>query len=101
MAAKGALGGHLEENQPPDRYRALTGLVGRLESDPEVHETRKNIPAADGAAAIRAEQNPKGWWVIPERPFHATYVPGYRGMLVVVDRGLSRDLPATAESVEL
>lgn len=101
MGSKGVLEWLLEKDQPSIRYRALTELQGRTESDPDVREARRRIPTVGWAADILAERNPAGWWVTPENHFHPKYVSTYWRMLVLADLGLTRDLPAIADSVEL
>jgi hypothetical protein len=53
----------LEAENPPVRYRTLTGLLDRPEDDPEVRETKAAIPAYPPVAALLAAQKPTGYWI--------------------------------------
>lgn len=101
MASKGVVDWLLEDSQPSIRYQTLTELLGRADSDPEVQETREQIPRVGWAADILAERNPAGWWVDSRSHFRPKYVSTYWKMLVLADMGLTRDLPAIRESVDL
>ncbi len=50
-----------EEEQPAIRYLALTQLLDRPQTDPEVKSARKAIPIRGWAAEILARQEPEGW----------------------------------------
>jgi len=101
MTSKSVLAWLLQDNQPSIRYRTLTELLGRSQNDSEVRETRARIPGVGWAAEILAERNPAGWWVSGENHFRPRYVSTYWKMLVLADLGLTRDLPAIRESVEV
>ncbi len=101
MTSRKVLDWLLEENQPSVRYRTLTELLGRPQSDPEVRETRKRIPEVGWAADILTERNPGGWWVRPGNHYHPKYVSTNWKMLVLSDLGLTRQLPAIRDSCEL
>jgi GNAT superfamily N-acetyltransferase len=91
----------LAEDQPAIRYRALTELLGRRASDPEVREARRQIPAVGWAAEILAERRPEGWWVDGKSLYTPKYTATNWRMIVLSDLGLSRDVPAVRESCEL
>ncbi len=55
----------LEPDNPSARYLALTGLLGRLATDPEVVATRAAIPGWGPAKAILDAQWPEGYWMHP------------------------------------
>lgn len=101
MPEDNVLGWLLEEDQPSVRFLTLTELLGRRQTDTEVREAREKIPKAGWAADILAERNPAGWWVTPQNHFHPKYVSTYWKMLVLADLGLTRELPAIRESVDL
>ncbi|MCI4322213.1 MAG: hypothetical protein L3K18_06000 [Thermoplasmata archaeon] len=98
MTAEAALEWLLEADQPAVRAKALTDLLGRPDSDPEVRRARAQIPATGWAADILAEQDPGGWWESDRR----SYVPKYRGtnwrLLVLADLGMTREHPAIARA---
>ncbi len=52
----------LEPNQPSVRYLALTQLLGKRETDPEVREARARIPSTGWVADLLAGRDPAGWW---------------------------------------
>ncbi len=52
----------LKEDQPAVRYLALTELLDRPQSDPEVRSALVAIPTRGWAADILARQEPGGWW---------------------------------------
>jgi len=91
----------LEDDQPSVRYRTLTELLGRKESDPEVRSTKKQIPERGWVAEILARRDPGGWWAQEKN----LYVPKYRStnwnMLVLSDLGATRAIPAVRASCEL
>ena len=91
----------LEEDQPSIRYRTLTELLGRPETDREVRAARRLIPMVGWAKGILDARDPGGWWVAPER----LYVPKYRStnwqLIVLADLGLTREHPAVRASAEM
>ncbi|HVP21827.1 MAG TPA: hypothetical protein VMS73_08195 [Anaerolineaceae bacterium] len=56
----------LEPENPPVRYRALTELLGKSESDQEVQAARQANMENGPVARILAKQDPRGWWGKPE-----------------------------------
>ncbi len=100
MASERVLPWLLEDDQPSIRYRTLTELLGRPESDPEVRETRSRIPKVGWAADILAERNPAGWWVSERNHYSPKYISTNWKMLVLSDLGLSRENPAIRDSCE-
>ena len=101
MASKKVIDWLLEDDQPSIRYRTLTDLLGRSKRDSDVREARANIPKTGWVADILAERDPAGWWVRAENHYHPKYVSTYWKMLVLADLGVTRDLPAIQESVDL
>ncbi|HTS33526.1 MAG TPA: hypothetical protein VMI55_06275 [Thermoplasmata archaeon] len=91
----------LEEEQPAVRYRTLTQLLGRPESDADVRAARARIPETGWAAEILAERSPEGWWVGPESFYRPKYLSTNWRMLVLSDLGLTRAVPAVRASSEL
>jgi hypothetical protein len=104
----------LEESQPSIRYRALTELLGRNASDPEVRAAKKLILEKGWAAEILSRRRPGGGWAVAVTarqtpPGTSTEVPNqYRPkyvstnwmMLVLSDLGLTRSEPVIAELCE-
>ena len=100
MSSDPVLAWLLEDEQPSVRAKALTELLGRPDSDPDVRAARAKIPTTGWAAQILAEQDPEGWWGRGER----SYVPKYLGtnwrLLVLADLGMTREHPAVARACE-
>jgi hypothetical protein len=91
----------LEPEQPAVRYRTLTELVGRPESDPEVQEAKRRIPTVGWASEILARRSPGGWWVSEESLYVPKYLSTNWQMLVLADLGLTNEVPEVRGSCEL
>ncbi len=91
----------LEENQPSIRYRTLTELLGRRQSDPEVREARKKIAERGWAADILAHRDPGGWWVRERSLYRPKYLSTNWNLLALSDLGATRAIPAVRASCEL
>jgi hypothetical protein len=91
----------LEESQPGVRYRSLTELEGRPESDPEVRRSKAAIPRVGWVADILAERAPGGWWVAEENLYLPKYLATNWRMLVLSELGASREIPPVRASCEL
>ncbi len=100
MVAKRVLDWLLGQDQPAIRYRTLTELLGRRQSDPEVREARSRISQVGWAASILAERNPAGWWVSEKNHYWPKYVSTNWKMLVLSDLGLTRENPLIRDSCE-
>jgi hypothetical protein len=91
----------LEPEQPSIRYLALTQLLGRSTSEPEVVEARRDIPVRGWAAEILRDRRPDGRWGGGDR----LYVPKYDGtnwkLLVLADLGVTRETPEVRASCKL
>lgn len=101
MASKAVIDWLLGEDQPAIRYRALTELLGRPQSDPDVRAAKKKITQAGWAASILAERNPGGWWVRDWSHFTPTFTSTTWMLLVLSDLGLTRESPEISASCEL
>jgi hypothetical protein len=91
----------LEAAQPSVRYRTLTQLLGRPESDPEVAEARRQIPQTGWAAEILHERHREGWWLDGKSLYRPKYLTTNWKLLVLADLGVTRALPEIEESCEL
>ncbi|MDE1819417.1 MAG: hypothetical protein KGJ23_00610 [Euryarchaeota archaeon] len=91
----------LEREQPAVRYRALTELLGRPKSDPQVREARAEIPRRGWAADLLARRDPGGWWVSPKSLYTPKYLSTNWQLLVLSDLGLTRAHPQIRRSCEL
>ena len=91
----------LEPGQPAVRYRTLTGLLGRPETDPEVLEAKARIPETGWAAEILSQRSPEGWWGDGKSLYEPKYLSTHWRLLVLADLGMSRDHPAIRRSCEL
>lgn len=96
-----ALAWLLEEDQPAIRYRALTTLLEKGETDPEVREARKAIPETGWAAEILEKQDKGGWWVREDRLYQPKYLSTNWMLLVLADLGMTREDPRIRKSAEL
>jgi hypothetical protein len=90
----------LEENQPGIRYRTLTELLGRPESDPEVRATLARIPTTGWAAEILARRTPGAGWSDAGSPYRPKYVSTNWMMLILSDLGLRRSNPSVRDACE-
>jgi|HubBroStandDraft_1064217.scaffolds.fasta_scaffold42502_3 hypothetical protein len=91
----------LEEDQPGVRYRTLTQIMGRPESDPEVAATRARIPSVGWAGEILRERDPEGWWVDPASLYRPKYLATNWKLLVLADLGVPGTVPEIAQSCAL
>ncbi len=91
----------LAEDQPSVRYRTLTELLGRPESDPDVRATKARIPEVGWAAELLARRDPAGWWLRGESLYTPKYVATNWNLLALSDLGATRAIPAVRASAEL
>ncbi len=91
----------LEEDQPAVRYLALTELLGRPQSDPEVKSALMAIPSRGWAADILARQEPGGWWAREDNLYRPKYLSTNWMLLILADLGLTRREPRIRKSCEL
>jgi hypothetical protein len=91
----------LEEEQPAIRYLALTQLLGRLQTDPEVQSARKAIPVRGWAADILAREERGGWWAEGENLYRPKYLSSNWMLLILADLGLTRREPRIRKACEL
>jgi hypothetical protein len=101
MVSKKVLHWLLEPEQPAVRYRTLTQLLDRPESDSEVRETKDRIPTQGWAAEILSGRHPEGWWVDGKSLYWPKYLSTNWMLLVLSDLGLTRDIPEIRASCEL
>jgi hypothetical protein len=90
MASRKVLDWLLEEDEPSMRYLALTKLLEKPESDPEVQETKRMIGKKGWAADILSKQMPGGWWIEEESLYRPKYVSTNWMLLVLADLGLTK-----------
>ena len=90
----------LEEEQPAVRFRTLTELLGRKESDPEVRDARERILVTGWAAEILSKRSSSRGW----GDGNSTYVPKYTStnwmMLVLSELGVTRSDPDVRDACE-
>jgi hypothetical protein len=91
----------LEPDQPAVRYRALTELLGRPSTDPEVVASRRALASTGFVADLLDGRDPAGWWVNEGNLYTPKYLATNWRMLVLADLGAGRDLPAIRGSCEL
>ncbi len=80
----------LEEDQPSIRYLALTQLLDRPQSDPEVESARKAITKQGWAADILSRQEPGGWWIREDSFYRPKYMSSNWMLLILADLGVTR-----------
>ncbi len=90
----------LEEEAPSIRYLALTQLMGKRETDPEVREARSRIPASGWVADILRRRDPAGWWVRDRGWLEPRFTGTHWNMLALADLGATRSIPEVAASAE-
>jgi hypothetical protein len=100
MVSEKALDWLLEDDQPSVRFRTLTELLGRKESDPEVREAKAMILKKGWAADILSERKPGAGWVDSSSQYQPKYTSTHWKMLVLSDMGLTVDEPVTLEICE-
>ncbi|MCI4349950.1 MAG: terpene cyclase/mutase family protein [Thermoplasmata archaeon] len=91
----------LEPEQPSMRYLALTQLLGRPPTDPDVRAARDRIPRVGWAAELLSRQLPDGAWVSSTRLYHPKYLSTNWMLLILADLGMTRDDPRIATACEL
>ncbi len=91
----------LEEDQPAVRYRTLTGLLRKKESDPEVRAAKRAIPETGWVAEILEKQDKEGWWVRGDRLYVPKYLSTNWMLLVLADLGMTRDDPRIKKAADL
>jgi hypothetical protein len=91
----------LEEDQPSVRYLALTSLLDRPESDPEVREAKGRITRSGWAADILAKQDRAGWWGDMEDLYRPKYVSTNWMMITLSELGATRADPRVRKGAEL
>lgn len=91
----------LGEDQPSIRYLALTQLLGKNESDPEVQSAKRMITRRGWAADLLVTQEKDGWWVSGEGLYRPKYISTNWMLLILSDLGLTNEDPRIAKSCEL
>lgn len=91
----------LEEGQPSIRYLALTQLLDKPESDPDVTASRAMIATTGWAAEILSKQASGGWWVAEENLYHPKYVATNWMLLALSDLSLTRADPRISNACDL
>ncbi len=91
----------LEDSQPSIRYLALTQLLGKNESDPEVQSAKRMITKTGWASDMLSKQRPGGWWLEEESLYRPKYHSTNWMLLVLSDLGLTRDDPRINRACEL
>ena len=91
----------LEEDQPAVRYLALTELLERSPSDPEVVRVQRDLTKRGWVAEILSRREPGGWWVNSESLYRPKYLATNWMLLVLADLRLTKSLPEIRESCEL
>ena len=80
----------LDESQPSVKYLALTGLLGRTESDSEVKSTREIITRVGWAKEILDMRTHSGYWASEENLYRPKYISTNWMLLILSDLGLTK-----------
>lgn len=91
----------LEPSQPSIRYRTLTELLGRKESDDEVRTAKRSILERGWAAEVLAKRLPGAGWSDGASQYRPKYTSTHWMMLALSDLGLTRAVPEVRELCEL
>jgi hypothetical protein len=91
----------LEKDQPSVRLIALTELLGRSPSDPEVKSTRADISKTGWAKDILEKQLPSGCWVHEKSLFLPSFHATFWMLLILSDLGLTMDDPRIDRACQL
>ncbi len=91
----------LEEDQPSVRYRTLTQLLDKPESDPEVKSAREMIVKKGWAADLLSKQSDGGWWVAGKSLYQPKYTASNWVLLILADLGLTQTEPRIRRACEL
>ncbi len=101
MAVEKVLNWLLEEEQPAIRYLALTRLLDRKASDPDVRTARTQLAQRGWGAEILSHRDPAGWWVHRKSLYEPKYLSTNWNLLALSDLGATRAVPAIRDSCEL
>ncbi len=82
------------------RYRTLTELMGRPQSDPEVKAAREAITTTGWAKDILDRRTPNGYWVGEESLYRPKYVATNWMLLVLSDLGVTKEVPGVGRVCE-
>ena len=63
----------LEKNNPSVRYLTMVDLLGMPAADLDAQAARAEIMRIGVVPLILSKQDSGGWWVRPDRPYHAKY----------------------------
>jgi hypothetical protein len=80
----------LEEEQPSVRYRTLTELLDREESDPDVREAYSEITEKGWGSQILNSQKPDGYWQSNRSLYRPKYTATNWMALILSDLGLTK-----------
>jgi hypothetical protein len=100
-AVKDVLDWLLEDNQPSIRYRALTQLLDKPESDPDVKSTHGMIRKKGWAADLLRKQSADGSWVSSDSLYRPKYTSTNWVLLMLADLGLTRKEPRIDKACQL
>lgn len=90
----------LEPSQPSVRYLALTQLLGRPETDPDVRQARAQIPSTGWVAETLSRRDPAGWWVRDRGWLEPRFLGTHWNLLALADLGATRAIPEVEASCE-
>lgn len=77
----------LEDENPSVRYLALTALLGKPESNPEVKEAKAAIMNTGAVPAILAKMNSGGYWESPTSFYTAKYKGTVWQLIILAELG--------------
>jgi hypothetical protein len=90
----------LQPDQPSMRYLALTQILGKSSTDPEVRQTRTKIRSDPWVSTILARRDPGGWWVRDRGWLEPRFTGTHWNLLALADLGATREIPEVEASCE-
>ena len=99
-APSGALTWLRNSEQPSIRYRALTELLERPISDPEVRRARADISKKGWVPEILAERDPSGGWNDGRSQYRPKYTSTNWRMIALSELGVDRSNPVIRDACE-
>jgi hypothetical protein len=77
----------LEDNNPPVRYHALTGILGKKESAPDAKAAKSAIMKTCAVPAILGVQEADGFWGAPDSFYSSKYTGTVWQLIILAELG--------------
>lgn len=101
MKCDGVINWLLEDSQPSIKYLALTQLLGKTDSDPDVRSATAMITRRGWAAEILSKQHPDGWWISGKSLSRPKYTTTHWMLLILSDLGVTKKDPRIGRACDL